>query len=95
MKSKQADLTAGLVATKGAAAPAADMPPRAPDAVAAPATPVAASAGEGREALVPLNFRVPTTFRRKYKTYAASHDMKLNELLYRCFERYVEAQNAK
>jgi len=92
MKSKQADLTAGLVATKGAAAPAADMPPRAPDATAARATPAAVSGGEVREELLPLNFRVPKTFRRTYKTYAASHDKKLNELLYLCFAAYRKQQ---
>jgi hypothetical protein len=33
-----------------------------------------------------LNFRVPEAFRREFKTYAAQHDMKLNELLRRSFE---------
>ncbi len=92
MRSRKPELSAGLVATKGAAAPAADMPPRAPDAIAAAAMPAVVNAGEGREALVPLNFRVPTSFRRQYKTYAASHDRKLNELLYLCFEHYRRTQ---
>ncbi|WP_294071546.1 hypothetical protein [Sphingomonas sp.] len=87
--SNKPGLTAGLVAIKGTAAPAADMPTRA----AAPAAdraaePTAKPAGEGREELVPLNFRLPASFRREFKTYAARHDMKLNELLRRCFEAY-------
>ena len=92
MRGKQADLTASLVAKKGAAAPAADMPPRAPDTIAVRSTLPAESAGQGREELAPLNFRVRSSFRREYKTYAASHDKKLNELLYLCFEAYKKQQ---
>jgi hypothetical protein len=78
MKSKKPELSAALVAIKGAATPAADMPPRGS----------ATEAGQGREELVPLNFRLPVSFRREFKTYAAQHDMKLNELLRHCFEAY-------
>jgi hypothetical protein len=89
MKSKRPELTAGLVAVKGAAAPATDMPTRAVGPVAiVSAPPQPKRAGEGREELVPLNFRLPASFRREFKTYAASHDMKLNELLRECFEAY-------
>jgi hypothetical protein len=35
-----------------------------------------------------LNFRVPTEFKREFKTYAASHEMKMNELLRRSFQAY-------
>ena len=38
--------------------------------------------------LQPLNFRVSAEFRREFKTYAAAHDLKLNELLRRAFESY-------
>ncbi len=76
---KPAALSAGLVAIKGNAAPARDMPPR--GAVAAE------TAG-----LQPLNFRVGTEFRREFKTYAAAHDLKLNELLRRSFEAYRKQQ---
>ncbi len=93
-----ATLSASLVAVKGMAAPAADMPGRiAPTPAAAPAPaaapvpaavsamptpePRAAGAGQGDSGGQPLNFRVPETFRREFKTYAAQHDMKLNELL--------------
>jgi hypothetical protein len=81
-------LSAGLVAVKGNAAPAIDMPPR---TAAAPPPPVASQQREeraGHAALKPLNFRIPADFRRAFKTYAARHDLKLNELLLRCFDAY-------
>jgi hypothetical protein len=81
--SKRPELVAGLIATKGSAAPAADMPTRAPAAVA--------SKEEG-ENLSPMNFKVPADFRRTFKTYAASHDLKQNELLFRAFEAYRKQQ---
>jgi hypothetical protein len=36
----------------------------------------------------PLNFRISASFRREFRTYAATHDLKLNELLRLCFEAY-------
>ncbi|MEZ5399203.1 MAG: hypothetical protein R2729_06000 [Bryobacteraceae bacterium] len=33
----------------------------------------------------PLNFKVPADFRREFKTYAAQHNKKLNQLLYEAF----------
>ena len=33
----------------------------------------------------PLNFKVTSDFRREFKTYAAQHDKKLNQLLYEAF----------
>jgi hypothetical protein len=33
----------------------------------------------------PLNFKVPLDFRREFKTYAAQHNKKLNQLLYEAF----------
>jgi hypothetical protein len=33
----------------------------------------------------PLNFKVPAEFRREFKTYAAQHNKKLNQLLYEAF----------
>jgi hypothetical protein len=41
---------------------------------------------------VPLNFRLPASFRRDFKTYAARHDMKLNQLLRECFQAYREVK---
>ena len=78
-KKPAADLST-LVATKGAAAPTKDMPTR--------ATAAADTSNESKGTGEPLNFRVPAEFRRRFKTYAAQHDMKLNELLYKAFEAY-------
>ncbi|AOY69558.1 hypothetical protein BHE83_23530 (plasmid) [Xanthomonas euvesicatoria pv. vesicatoria str. 85-10] len=75
---KTADLS-GLVATKGAAAPVAGMPVRAP-APRSDDTEVANNE--------PLNFRVSGDFRRRFRMFAAAHDMKLNELLRLVFEEY-------
>ena len=74
-----ADLSS-LVATKGTAEPT-NMSTRA-------STPEShlEAADEGKS--LPLNFRVPGEFRRRFKMFAAAHDMKLNELLYRSFEQY-------
>jgi hypothetical protein len=110
MRSKPAELSANLVAIKGAAAPSPDMPGRAgpspvpqavppsaantsapPKATARPsrakAAPVAVP--DAKEAnFTPLNFRIPASFRREFRTYAATYDLKLNELLRLCFEAY-------
>ncbi len=83
---KPAPLSAGLVAIKGAGAPVQDMPT---GSVAA-AEP--ASAKDEETALAPLNFRVPREFRTGFKTYAASHDLKLNQLLKLSFEAYRKQQ---
>ncbi len=76
---KKPALTSGLVAVKGAAAPVQDMPPR------SPAAPVAV---ETKTENVPINFKMPPAFVREFKVYAASHDMKLSELLGKAFEAY-------
>ena len=93
-KPKVADLSPGLVAIKGSAAPPADTPTR-----AARPSPVSGRDGQGaaeetgtREEIVPLNFRIPASLRRAFKTYAAQHDMKLNELLRVAFEAYRARQ---
>jgi hypothetical protein len=113
MKSKPAELSAGLVAIKGEAAPSPDMPgrgggpvlggvpPSAPAAAPA-AAPKAVARSPAREPatepqvkeanLTPLNFRIPASFRREFRTYAATHDLKLNELLRLCFEAYRRQQ---
>jgi hypothetical protein len=110
MRSKPAELSAGLVAIKGAAAPSPDMPGRVgplampqavppaatatsalPKAVARPSRAKAAPVvvPDAKEAnFTPLNFRIPASFRREFRTYAATHDLKLNELLRLCFEAY-------
>ena len=104
MRAKPADLSAGLVAVKGAATPSPDMPGREGESAIAPipAAPPPATARPARPAarrplarletkepnLTPLNFRIPASFRREFRTYAATHDLKLNELLRLCFEAY-------
>jgi hypothetical protein len=117
MRGKPAELSAGLVAVKGAAIPSPDMPSRAVAPVIAPVptaaptttpppadtTPApnaanqpqqAAPKAEEKEAnLAPLNFRISASFRREFKTYAAHHDLKLNELLRLCFEAYRRQQS--
>jgi hypothetical protein len=116
MRNKPAELSAGLVAIKGTAAPSPDMPGRAGAPVVTAVPPLAQEGGDAREAapkpankpaarkaktepaeekeanLAPLNFRIPASFRREFKTYAATHDLKLNELLRRCFEAYRKQQ---
>jgi hypothetical protein len=58
-----------------------------------PARARAAREPEIKEAnLTPLNFRVQSSFRREFRTYAAAHDLKLNELLRLCFEAYRRLQ---
>lgn len=95
MSKKPAALSANLVAVKGTAAPAPDMPGRASPqpapaiAVVPPkADPQPAIEGQGEAGGQPLNFRVPAEFRREFKVYAARNGLKLNELLRRSFEAY-------
>ena len=91
-KKPAAALSSSLVAVKGAAVPAPDMPGRA----SPPPAPVLADAAlelepkanETGEAGQPLNFRVSAEFRRQFKVYAAQHGLKLNELLRLSFEAY-------
>ena len=73
---KPADLS-GLVATKGQAAPVANVPARS-----------AAPAEEAVANNVPLNFRVSADLRRRFRVFAANHDLKLNELLRLAFDEY-------
>jgi hypothetical protein len=93
-KPKIADLSSGLVAVKGSAAPPPDAPARAEPAPVAGRSRQndAEGAGASREEIVPLNFRIPVSLRRAFKTYAAQHDMKLNELLRVAFEAYRTQQ---
>ncbi len=73
---KPADLS-GLVATKGQAVPVANVAARS----AVPADDVEANN-------VPLNFRVSADLRRRFRVFAAKHDLKLNELLRLAFDEY-------
>ena len=99
-KKPAAALSANLVAVKGTAVPAPDMPGRLASAPilasgidgAAPAMlaadPPLVSTVQGESGGQPLNFRVPETFRREFKVYAARNGLKLNELLRLSFEAY-------
>jgi hypothetical protein len=93
-KKPSAALSSNLVAVKGSAAPASDMPGRgaptalAPDSNDTMPAATRAPAGGGEGTLAPLNFRVRAGFRREFKTYAARHDLKLNELLRLSFDAY-------
>ena len=78
MKQKAAPLSSNLVAIKGSAAPADDMPSRS----------AAVPAKDEETGFAPLNFRVTAEFRREFKTYAAAHDLKLNKLLMLSFQAY-------
>ena len=80
---KKPDLT-GLVATKGTAAPAAGAQVR---------SAARKQSDEANDA--PLNFRVSPDLRRRFKTFAAQHDLKLNELLRRAFEEYEAKHSAR
>ncbi len=72
------DLSGLLTVKKAHAAPAAEAPSR--------------SAAEEPEddtgASVPLNFRVPASFRRRFRVFAARNDLKLSDLLRLAFEEY-------
>jgi hypothetical protein len=74
---KSVDLS-GLVATKGSAAPVANVTTR----TAAPVEPDTDANN------VPLNFRVSADLRRRFRMFAAAHDLKLNELLRLAFSEY-------
>jgi hypothetical protein len=98
-KKPTAALSANLVAVKGSATPAPDMPPgrAAPALVTVPPAVLAAAAShapvtEGEEGGQPLNFRVSASFRREFKVFAAEHGLKLNELLRRSFDAYRRQQ---
>lgn len=91
-KKPAATLSASLVAVKGAAAPTPDMPGRGAAPTASADRTARPTEREGEGGLSPLNFRVPASFRREFKTYAAHHDLKLNELLRRSFAAYRKVQ---
>ena len=74
-KNKTIDLS-NLVVTKGNAIPITGVTTR---------TPVNKTL---EPCNVPLNFRVSADFRRRFKVFAASHDLKQNELLQIAFDEY-------
>ena len=78
MAKKLAGVAADMIGTPAVAPPGGVSP-----ATVAPAR-VKSQYGEN------LNFRVPNEFRRRFRGYAASHDMKLNEVLYKAFEALLQ-----
>jgi hypothetical protein len=75
---KTTNLTSDLIATKGKANPPSDMKVRAPSL----------NEVDDSASHIPLNFRVTADFRRRFRTFAATHDLKLNELLQLAFDDY-------
>lgn len=78
MAKKLAGVAANMIGTEGVA-PAGGISP-------VPVAPAKVKAQYGDN----LNFRVPNEFRRRFRGYAASHDMKLNEVLYKAFEALLQ-----
>ena len=78
---RNAPLTSGIVASKGAAVPVSDVAQRSP-AEKQPKQPT--------ERTRPLNFRVSPKFEREFKIFAASNSLKLSDLLEQCFESHLE-----
>lgn len=72
---KTADLSASLVAVKGAAMVAMDAVAREPEQTAS---------------LTPLNFKVDAEFRRRFRRRAAEADLKLNALLRQALDAWEE-----
>jgi hypothetical protein len=76
MAKKLAGVAADMIGTAVVAPPGSVSP--------APSAPAKAKSQYDEN----LNFRVPNEFRRRFRCYAASHDMKLNEVLYKAFEAH-------
>lgn len=83
--SKPAALTSANVRRKGEAQPAADAVSRG-EASARLKAPT--------EALVPLSFKVPPQFKKRYRLGAIEAGLKLNEFLFALLDRY-EAEKRK
>lgn len=44
--------------------------------------------------LIPMQFRMPPEFAKKFKHAAVERDMKLNELLKECFAAFMKTANS-
>jgi hypothetical protein len=77
--SKPAALTSANVRRKGEAHPAADAVSRGE---------VPAHLKTPAEALVPLSFKVPPQFKKRYQLAAIEAGLKLNEFLFTLLERH-------
>lgn len=81
---RTADLSATLVAVKGGAGVAPDATGRHPEAASA-----ASPANE------PLNFKVDSDFRRRFRLRAAEANLKLNALLREALEAWEEKRGIR
>ena len=81
MTKSPAKLSASLVAVKGQAAPAIDIPTRSP------------AAAKSRND-TPLNFKMSDDFVLSFKARAVQDRLKLNELLEKSFAAYRERQKS-
>ncbi|QSA99329.1 hypothetical protein [Methylococcus sp. EFPC2] len=81
---KAANLSPSLVAVKGAAIPPTDAVGRQPEA---PQVSTTASA--------PLNFKVDSDFRRRFRQRAAEADLKLNELLRQALDAWEKSRGMR
>lgn len=78
-KAPAASLTAGILVKKGAAGASPGAPQRGAEPVATSTMKTAHNAAS--ENLVPLNFRVPESFRKEFADYAYHSDRKMVDLL--------------
>lgn len=92
MAQKPANMAAaGLLASKGAAKAPADAPQRSAVVETAKAAPTPA------ETLVPLQFRVPTSFREEFEQYAfhSSPRRKMVDVLKDAFDALKEKERGR
>lgn len=53
-----------------------------------PENPITVMNEKSEEEKKPLNFKVPNSFRKRFKNYAVNNDVTMSELLEQCFEYY-------
>lgn len=46
-----------------------------------------------KEPVKPLNFKVPNSFRKRFKNFATNHEVTMSDLLVTCFEQYEKTFN--
>lgn len=46
-----------------------------------------------KEITKPLNFKVPNSFRKRFKNFATNNDLTMSDLLVMCFEQYEKKYN--
>lgn len=46
-----------------------------------------------KELSKPLNFKVPNSFRKRFKNFATNNDITMSDLLVMCFEQYEKKYN--